>query len=261
VVGEGLKRLARGGDQVTGDTLARFYALHVVALPLIGFALLGVHLFLVQKHGMSIPEGEADRLGGREKVPNMPFVPHFLARDMVGWYLALAILAALAALFPWELGTKADPFGVAPAGIQPEWYFLFMFQTLKKLPEHLFGIEGEVLGVLFFGFCGLVVLVMPLLDRGEGLRRLLVGLAAVAVAFFIVMTSWGWFSVPENATREVVEQAMRLRLILGSGLSLGVLILLFPFVERGSPARWGLYVLVALSAAIMAAMTAWELLV
>jgi quinol-cytochrome oxidoreductase complex cytochrome b subunit len=118
-----------------------------------------------------------------------------------------------------------------------------------------------VLGVLFFGFCGLVVLVMPLLDRGEGLRRLLVGLAAVAVAFFIVMTSWGWFSVPENATREVVEQAMRLRLILGSGLSLGVLILLFPFVERGSPARWGLYVLVALSAAIMAAMTAWELLV
>ena len=67
----------------------------------------------------------------------MPFVPHFLLRDMVGWYVALGILAALAALFPWELGQKADPFGSAPEGIKPEWYFLFMFQTLKQLPAHI----------------------------------------------------------------------------------------------------------------------------
>ena len=99
----------------------------------------------------------------------MPFIPHFLLRDMVGWYLALGILAALAALFPWELGQKADPFGSAPAGIKPEWYFLFMFQTLKKLPPHVLNLpwlEGEVLGVLFFGFCGLVVLLVPFLDFG-----------------------------------------------------------------------------------------------
>ena len=99
----------------------------------------------------------------------MPFVPHFLLRDMVGWYLALGILAALAALFPWELGQKADPFGSAPPGIKPEWYFLFMFQTLKDLPAHIFSIEwleGEMVGVLFFGFCGLVVLLVPFLDFG-----------------------------------------------------------------------------------------------
>jgi cytochrome b6 len=206
-LGKDLLLLARGGDEVTGDTLARFYAVHVVILPLAAFAFLGVHLFLVQKHQMSIPEGAARRHGGAENVPSMPFIPHFLLRDMVGWYLALGILAALAALFPWELGQKADPFASAPAGIKPEWYFLFMFQTLKKLPPHVWHLpwlEGEVLGVLFFGFCGLVVMLVPFLDSGAARgrsRRVLNVLAAAAVVFFVIMTARGlsdtvdaWFS-------------------------------------------------------------------
>jgi quinol-cytochrome oxidoreductase complex cytochrome b subunit len=197
VVGHSLLFLARSGENVTGDTLARFYALHVVILPLATFGLLGVHLFLVQKHGMSIPDRTSRRYGGADNVPTMPFIPHFLLRDMVGWYLALGILAALAALFPWELGQKADPFGSAPAGIRPEWYFLFMFQTLKLLPSHLFNfewLEGETFGVLFFGFCAAVVLVIPLLDASATRnwpRRVLNVLAVLAVAFVIVMTAWG----------------------------------------------------------------------
>jgi cytochrome b6 len=194
VMGEDLLLLARGGENVTGDTLARFYALHVAVFPLLAVALLGLHLYLVQKHGMSIPEHTVRAHGGPERVPSMPFVPHFLLRDMVGWYLALAILAALAALFPWELGEKADPFSSAPSGIKPEWYFLFMFQALKKLPPHLLGMEGEMVGVLFFAFAGLAALLVPFLDvsanRG-GSRRILNLLAGLAVAFFIVMTAWG----------------------------------------------------------------------
>jgi quinol-cytochrome oxidoreductase complex cytochrome b subunit len=192
-IGDSLSLLARSGEDVTGDTLARFYALHVVILPLTAFALLGVHLFLVQEHGISVPESVAKRHGGADKVPSMPFVPHFLVRDMVGWYLALGILAALAAQFPWELGQKADPFGAAPEGIRPEWYFLFMFQALKKLPAHVFGIVGGTFGVLFFGFCGVVVLLVPFVDFGASgsRRRVLNFLAALAVLFFIVMTAWG----------------------------------------------------------------------
>ncbi len=210
-IGNDLLLLARSGNDVTGDTLARFYALHVVILPLITFAILGVHLFLVQKHGMSIPEGTIRRCGGAEKVPSMRFIPHFLLRDMVGWYVALGLLAALAALFPWELGQKADPFGSAPAGIKPEWYFLFMFQALKKLPAHFFntnGPEGDMVGVLFFGFCGLIVLMVPFLDigayRGRP-RRVLNCLAVLAVAFFIIMTARGlsdrvdgWFAALDS---------------------------------------------------------------
>jgi cytochrome b6 len=194
VVGKDLLLLARGGENVTGDTLARFYAVHVVILPLATFMLLGVHLYLVQKHGMSIPQAAAAKAGGPESVPSMPFFPHFLLRDMVGWYIALGILATLAALFPWELGQKADPFGSAPSGIRPEWYFLFMFQTLKHLPPHLFGMEGEVLGVLFFACCALLVLLVPFLDfrAAQGRpRRLLNVMAGLAVIGFLVMTAWG----------------------------------------------------------------------
>jgi len=218
--GNDLLLLARGGENVTGDTLARFYALHVVILPLAALGLLAVHLFLVQKHGMSIPDSVAEEHGGAEKVPSMPFVPHFLLRDMVGWYFALGLLAFLAAIFPWELGLKADPFGAAPEGIKPEWYFLFMFQTLKVLPPHILGMEGEMLGVLFFGVCGLAVLLVPLLDRDRRWRSGLCILAGLAVAFFIVATAQGYF------------QNVLYRFLLGAGLSLGMLALSIPFLPR-----------------------------
>jgi cytochrome b6 len=247
VVGEQLLLLARGGENVTGDTLARFYSLHVVVFPLLTFALLGVHLFLVQKHGMSIPDREAAARGGSDKVPTMPFLPNFLLRDLVGWYLALAILAALAALFPWELGEKADPFASAPEGIKPEWYFLFMFQTLKQLPPHIMGFEGEVLGVLFFGLCGLVVLAVPFLDRGQASRRILNIMAAAAVLFFIVMTAWGFFD------------QLNLQLILGLSLLLGVLMLPGPFLERGQRLRTLLLATMVLVAVLLAIVIVLEL--
>jgi len=190
LVGDELLVWARGGENVTGDTLARFYALHVAVFPLLAIGLLGVHLFLVQKHGMSVPDAATNLHGNR--VPSMPFVPHFLLRDAVGWYLALAVLALLAAVFPWELGEKAEPFGSAPEGIKPEWYFLFMFQALRELPAHFLGMEGEMLGVLFFGFCGFVVLLIPFLDRGTRTRRVLNGLAVVSVVFVIAMSIWGF---------------------------------------------------------------------
>jgi cytochrome b6 len=251
VIGHDLLLLARGGEDVTGDTLARFYSLHVVVLPLLTFGLLGIHLFLVQKHGMSIPGREVSGHDDATGSPSMPFVPHFLLRDMVGWYLALALLAALAALFPWELGEKANPFASAPEGIQPEWYFLFMFQTLKLLPAYIGPFEGEVVGVLFFGACGLVVLLTPFLDRGPTNRTILNGLAAVAVVFFIVMTAWGWFS---KADQNV------LRIVLGALLTTIALFLLVPSTNPKTGARQLLYGFMALAVFVLLAAACWEVL-
>ncbi|MHC4404223.1 MAG: cytochrome b [Planctomycetota bacterium] len=260
VIGHHLLLLARGGENVTGDTLARFYALHVVVFPLATFALLGIHLFLVQNHGMSIPDREAAERGGRERVPSMPFVPHFLLRDMVGWYVALGILAALAAIFPWELGEKADPMASAGEGIQPEWYFLFMFQSLKLLPTHVLGMEGSAFGVLFFGGCGLIVIIVPFLDRGERSRQMLNVLVVPWVAFFIVMTAWGWFLMPTDAPSETVWKVIRLRTIMGTSLFAGMLILTLPFLDRGGGTRWAVTRLVGLAVIVVAAATVWELL-
>ncbi len=237
-VGDQLLLLARGGENVTGDTLSRFYAVHVAILPLLTCGLVGLHLYLVQKQGMSVPESVALQQGGEDNVRSMPFVPHFLLRDAVGWYLALALLAALAALFPWELGEKADPFGSAPVGIKPEWYFLFMFQALKEMPGHVLGLEGEMVGVLFFGGLGAIVVLVPFLDRGPITRRIMNVLAVPWVAFIVFMTAWGYF---DTAGR---------RVLLGVGLSMGMLILAIMSSDRPGKLRSAVWVLLAVFGAL-----------
>jgi cytochrome b6 len=197
VIGPFLRRLLRGGDDVTGATLTRFYGIHVAILPAIVTVVLGLHLFLVQKHGMSRPP-DADPAGGEQRA--MPFFPNFFLRDLVGWLCALGVLAALAAYFPAELGKKADPFQPAPAGIKPEWYFMAMFQTLKLLPSHVLGIEGELLGVLGFGAIGLVLVGMPFLDRraalGKTPGRLAVVFGLSLLVYSIILTYLGYTMSP-----------------------------------------------------------------
>jgi cytochrome b6 len=192
LLGPFLGRLLRGGDDVTGATLTRFYGIHVAVLPAAAMALLGLHLYLVQKHGMSVPPAVEGRGEGSRR---MPFVPNFLLRDIVGWLAALAILAVLAAYLPAELGKKADPFVPAPAGIKPEWYFMFMFQTLKYLPSHILGIEGEIVGILAFGLGGLFLLLIPILDRrtarGEP-SRLFTWIGLAIIAYMLLFTYLGY---------------------------------------------------------------------
>ncbi len=192
VAGGFLRRLLRGGDEVTGATLTRFYGIHVAVLPLITTLILGLHLYLVQRHGMSVPLA-VERRGEPRRV--MRFMPNFLLRDLVGWLSALAILAALAAYLPAELGRKADPFLPAPIGIKPEWYFMFMFQTLKYLPAHILGIEGEVVGILGFGLGGLFLLLVPFLDRraARGERSpLFTWIGIGIIVYMIVLTYLGY---------------------------------------------------------------------
>jgi cytochrome b6 len=176
-------RFLRGGDDVTGATLTRFFGFHVAVLPAITTVILGAHLILVQMHGMSVPPG----LEGKD-LKKMKFFPGFFLRDLIGWVLAIGALAALAALFPWELGVKADPFAPAPAGIRPEWYFLFMFETLKLIPAKVLFLVGVVLVILAFGLGGLVWFILPFLDSpAKPGRRLLFTLIGVFVVLYIVV--------------------------------------------------------------------------
>jgi cytochrome b6 len=196
VIGPFLRRLLRGGEEVTGATLTRFYGIHVAILPAIVTLLLGLHLFLVQKHGMSAPPRREQE---SKQKSAMPFFPNFFLRDAVGWLCALAVLAALAAYYPAELGKKADPFQPAPVGIKPEWYFMAMFQTLKLLPGHILGIEGELFGILGFGIVGLVLVFMPFLHRGSvsgKWSRLPAVFAVALILYMIVLTYLGYTMSP-----------------------------------------------------------------
>jgi cytochrome b6 len=190
IVGRFLVRFLRGGDDVTGATLTRFFGFHVAVLPAITTVLLALHVLLVQKHGMSVPLG----LEG-QRLKTMKFFPNFLLRDLIGWILAIGALAALAAVFPWELGEKADPFAPAPAGIRPEWYFLFMFQTLKLLPAKILIFDGDVIGILAFALGGLFWLMVPFLDRAaaQGKRSPVFTAIGLAVVLYIAaMTVYGY---------------------------------------------------------------------
>ncbi|MEO6487368.1 MAG: cytochrome b N-terminal domain-containing protein [Thermoanaerobaculia bacterium] len=196
LVGDWMVRFLRGGDRVSGGTLSRFYGWHVALLPAISFVVLVVHLALVQVKGMSVPPSCEEESRRR---PGMKFFPHFALRDLSGWIFSLGVLAALAALFPWELGEKADLFAPAYENIRPEWYFVFMFQTLKLGPGGEFaGLEYEAIPILLFGAAGLLVLLVPLLDR-RGSREgkspgWSVGGAAVLL-FMVGMTCWGYSSL------------------------------------------------------------------
>jgi cytochrome b6 len=189
-IGEAIVRFMRGGNDVGGATLTRFFGVHVAILPAITMALLGLHLLFVQYHGMSVPpsiEAESRKTG--RPLPKMPFVPHFAIRDLFGWTVALALLAGLSAYFPWELGRKADLFAAAPAGIRPEWYFLWMFQALKYAPPTIVGLSGELLVLVPVTLGALGLVLLPFIDPDTTRsRRIVKVLAAVAIVFMAAMT-------------------------------------------------------------------------
>jgi cytochrome b6 len=195
VIGHGLMVFLRGGEEVSGATVTRFFGFHVALLPGITTLLILVHLALVQNFGMSVPPGVEDRWkASTSEARQMKFFPNFFLRELMAWYLALGVLGALAAILPWGLGTKADPFAPAPAGIRPEWYFMFMFQTLKKIPARVWFVDGEVLGILVSGVAGLLWLLLPFFDQlghGRG-RRLIMGAGVFALCYMISMTIYGY---------------------------------------------------------------------
>ena len=195
VVGKPIMVFLRGGEEVTGATLSRFFGFHVAVFPGIFTVLLGIHLLLVQRQGMSEPLVEDNALSTEYKT--MPFFPNFLLRDLLLWLIVLNLLAILAVFFPWELGKKADAFAPAPAGIKPEWYFLFMFQSLKYIPGKLWLFDGEVLGILLFSGAGALWMLVPFWDRksSRGEQNRFINYIGLFVVFYIIIfTIIGWTS-------------------------------------------------------------------
>jgi cytochrome b6 len=193
-IGHWMLRFLRGGERVTGGTLSRFYGWHVAILPALASVLLGLHLLLVQIQGMSVPPKQARADAKKE---SMPFFPHFAMRDLFGWVLALGVLAALAAFFPAELGSKADPFSPAYAGIRPEWYFMSMFETLKMVPGgQILGLEYEAIPILLFGLVGLLLVLVPFLERGQERRsRLFSAVGVLGLVYVVAMTAKAYRSL------------------------------------------------------------------
>jgi ubiquinol-cytochrome c reductase cytochrome b subunit len=203
LVGDLIVEFLRGGATVGNQTLGRFFALHVVGMPLLLLGLIGIHLFCVKRRGISPPPFGADyresELPDRfayEKHPNgIPFFPNYVVKDgaVISFFLALLlgiIFFAPGLFFPESAFEPADPF-VTPPGIKPEWYFLWAYQTLKIFPSELIGLGVQ--GV----FMTLLAL-LPFLDRGPerrpAKRPIFVAVYTLALLTFVAISIWGHYS-------------------------------------------------------------------
>jgi cytochrome b6 len=182
-------RFLRGGEDITGDTLTRFFGFHVSILPIFVFILLAFHVYLIQKQGMSLPlslESEKDR------VRQLPFWPNFIYREMAVWLILLGVLFTVSVFLPPPLGKAADLMAPAPEGIKPEWYFLFLFQMLKVFPAKILFADGETIAVLLIILAGIFFFFLPLIDnkpaRIKG--KLITVIAYAFIVFAVAMTVW-----------------------------------------------------------------------
>jgi cytochrome b6 len=189
IVGKWVTQFLRGGDDVTGDTLTRFFLFHVCILPLVIFAILVVHLLLVQKEGMSVPlKDEIEK----KKVPALPFWPNFILREVIIWMVLLGTLLTLALVFAPSLGLSADLMAPAPEGVKPEWYFLFLFQTLKIFPANMGPVTGEFVAVVIILLTVVAIFFLPFLDNKPEKKkgRIFTWLGVLGVIYAIVFSIW-----------------------------------------------------------------------
>lgn len=202
VIGPYLLVILRGGEEVTGATIGRFFGLHVAILPALFTAVIALHLLFVQRQGMSEPI-DWDKAPA-EKKKYMKFFPNFLYRDLLLWLVALNVLALLCVFFPdgvgvihWPLGAKADPFAPPPEVIRPEWYFMFAFQALKMIPAKVLFLEGEQFGLIVMALGGIVWTLVPFLDKSARRNRrspYWTAFGIIVVAFIVIMTIIGYLS-------------------------------------------------------------------
>lgn len=176
-IGGAISRIMQGGEDVGASTLTRMFTLHTTVLPILALILVTFHVLLSQVMGSSVPVSQSGR---RHETK---FFPDFLIRDAAVWAGGLAVLLAFVTVFPANLAAKVNPVLPAPAGIKPEWYFLFVFQTLRTFPEMV------AMGALTLG--GIIWMVVPFLDRraSRGEKSTFFTIFGIAIiAYIIAMT-------------------------------------------------------------------------
>ncbi len=168
VVGEELVTWVRGDYLISGITLNRFFALHVVALPLILVALVFMHLVALHHVGSNNPDGvDIKKVKGEDGIPldGVAFHPYYTVHDLVGIVVFLAAFSAVIFFFPDGGGYFLERPNFEPANplktpdhIAPVWYYTPFYAILRAVPSKLGGViaMGAAIAILF---------VLPWLDK------------------------------------------------------------------------------------------------
>lgn len=169
-IGNELTEWIRGDYFISDVTLNRFFALHVIAIPLALIFLVVAHLMALHEVGSNNPDGvEIKKVKGPDGIPldGIAFHPYYTVKDFVGVGVFL-ILFCLVVFFAPEMGgyflehanfEPANPLQT-PEHIAPVWYFTPFYAILRAVPNKLMGVGlmGAAVVILFF---------LPWLDRGR----------------------------------------------------------------------------------------------
>ncbi|MBL4607717.1 MAG: cytochrome b N-terminal domain-containing protein [Pseudomonadales bacterium] len=195
IVGDDIALWVRGDYVISGVTLNRFFALHVVALPIVLLGLIAMHLFALHEVGSSNPDGvEIKEKKDSDGIPldGIPFHPYYTVKDIVGVVVFLIVFCTVVFFFPDGGGIILEPPNYEPANalktpdhIAPVWYFTPFYSVLRAIPNKLGGViaMGGAIAFLF---------VLPWLDRSpvKSMRykgwMSKVALASFVVSFFIL---------------------------------------------------------------------------
>jgi len=206
-VGEGLTEWIRGDYLVSDATLNRFFALHVVALPMVLLLLVVLHLGALHEVGSNNPDGvDIKKKKNADGIPvdGIAFHPYYTVKDMVGVGFFLMIAAFIIFFAPtfgdlfleYDNFIPADPM-VTPAHIKPVWYFTPYYAMLRAVPDKLFG-------VIVMGGAVMILFLLPWLDRSpvKSIRSrgpITKLLLAIFVVGFVVL---GWLGMQSGSATQ-----------------------------------------------------------
>lgn len=205
LVGDSITLWLRGDYVVADATLNRFFALHVIAMPLVLIGLVFVHIVALHEVGSNNPDGvDIKKVKGADGKPldGIPFHPYYTVKDLVGVVVFFIVFFAIVFFAP-EMGgyflehanyIPADPLKT-PEHIAPVWYFTPFYAILRAMPDKLLGVMAmfAAIAVLFF---------LPWIDRNpvRSIRYRSIQYKIILTAFVIAFIVLGYFGMQPVTT-------------------------------------------------------------
>ncbi len=204
-VGEELSLWIRGDFVISDATLNRFFAFHVIAVPLVLLGLVVAHIVALHEVGSNNPDGVEIK---KHKDPvthipldGIPFHPYYTVKDIAGVVVFLMVFSAIVFFAPSMGGyflednnfIPADPLKT-PLHIAPVWYFTPFYAILRAVPP-MFG--SQFPGVIAMGVAVVVLFFLPWLDRGrvKSIRYRGVIYKVWLTLFIISFVGLGWLGI------------------------------------------------------------------
>jgi len=209
-IGEPLTIWIRGDYFISDATLNKFFALHVIAVPLAIMGLVMLHLVALRENGSNNPDGieiKANKGPDGTPIDGIPFHPYYTVKDIFGVGMFLILFSFILFMWPEAGGlflehdnfVPANPL-VTPEHIKPVWYFTPFYAILKAVPDKLMGVVmmGASVAILFF---------LPWLDRSpvKSIRYRGMWYKVLLASFTIAFVRLGMLGMAEGTPAETWE--------------------------------------------------------